>query len=74
MEHECVVDQCIKAGCSKITNRPWPPTGALVPVCSVYIKPIIFWNRGSCPIIYRNKPVEELKQRVGQQKTKRKRG
>jgi len=68
---ECVSEKC--KGCERITEREWEKTGALVPVCSTYLIPQIWWNRGGCPLHpeMRKRAEEEGRKRVGQQKQKK---
>jgi len=67
---ECVADQCRSVNCNKIVMREWEATGALVPVCSVYLVPKSWWRRGTCPIAYKH--IEAAGRfRIGQQKGKK---
>jgi hypothetical protein len=68
-EQESIVDQCI--GCPKITTMIWWKTGAPVKVCSVYIKPRVFWNRGGCMFNMNTAATPKARKRVGQQKQRK---
>lgn len=68
-DRECVVAEC--EDCPRIVEMMWI-LGAPVRVCSTYLMPRIWWNRGGCPFLLKKSPYKtEVKQRVGQQKQKK---
>jgi len=69
-DRECVVEQCMN--CNRKTQMMWK-LGAPVTVCSTYLKPRVWWNRGGCPFMYKPESTVDGKSRVGQQKQKKRR-
>lgn len=69
----CIDDKCKAADCERITDMVWAKTGAMVPVCTTYIKPTTWFRNGKvCPMIYKEEVKVTPKGRVGQQKQKKK--